>query len=951
MNSSRGSEWRKWDLHIHTASSYDYKYKGNDADALLCNDLMENSIAAASITDHFKIDVERIEHLRQLAPDIVFFPGVELRCDKGSTNVHVILIFSDKCNLKELHEDFQVEMIRSHAKFNDDPEKIYWDFKDIVEFGRKHSAFITVHAGKKSNGIDTEMTNALPMNMAVKEEYASNVDFFEIGRLKDVAGYKEHVFNDIKEKPLIICSDNHNPRDYKLKENLWIKADLTFEGLKQCILQPSDRVFIGNIPPALDRENKNRRNTIKSISVSRIENPVHNDMTWFDFDIPLNSNLVAIIGNKGSGKSALSDIIGHSCKCSTMENASFLNEKRFRKSPKNYASDYQAKIIWGDNHTEISNLGDDNYDTSIENGQYLPQEFIESICNDMDDQFQHEIDRVIFSYVEDSEKGNAKNLDELVKNKMSPINIGSENIFKALHDVNERIINLENKKTRAYRKHIEDGLKKANEDLIRHESQKPQEVKKPEPKKDNKGYEDKLKQLDEKISQIKQDINQKNERIKMITQTIDDGKLLAAKMGSLSLEIETINKEIELFAIKYNICLINKKISLNSPAEEIKAYIDSLSSEKEKIHDEIYGNDNIEGLNDSLLSLLDERNRHVANADREEQLYQKYIADVNEWKIEKQKLLGDIETEGTLKYFENENKYINSLLEQDYQKLISSRIELLRKIFHTKEELATVYDLIYEPIQGKILNLLGEMEEKIEFKAQIQLCEANFDNTILNYINQKMSGKFHGKNEGHDLIDKCIKRTEFDDINSLIEFVNFIAEAVTEDVDSADKKIKDRQQFYDYLFSLQYVNVSFKLRVGNRSLDELSPGERGIVLLIFYLALSKDNTPIIVDQPEDNLDNQSVYSKLVPCINAAKQNRQVIIVTHNPNIAVACDAEQIIYCCMDKSTHHISYSSGAIENEAIRQHVIEVLEGTMPAFDLRRRKYKDPSENSDEYYY
>lgn len=75
-------------------------------------------------------------------------------------------------------------------------------------------------------------------------------------------------------------------------------------------------------------------------------------------------------------------------------------------------------------------------------------------------------------------------------------------------------------------------------------------------------------------------------------------------------------------------------------------------------------------------------------------------------------------------------------------------------------------------------------------------------------------------------------------------------------------------------------------------MKELSPGERGMVLLVFYLALSKDNIPLITDQPEDNLDNQSVYKKLVPCINEAKNNLQVIIVTHNPNIAVACDAEQ-----------------------------------------------------------
>ena len=148
-----------------------------------------------------------------------------------------------------------------------------------------------------------------------------------------------------------------------------------------------------------------------------------------------------------------------------------------------------------------------------------------------------------------------------------------------------------------------------------------------------------------------------------------------------------------------------------------------------------------------------------------------------------------------------------------------------------------------------------------------------------------------------------------------------------------------RQEFYDFIFGLKYIGVNFKLKMGRRSLEELSPGERGIVLLIFYLALSKESKPIIIDQPEDNLDNQSVYSKLVPCICRAKQKRQVIIVTHNPNIAVACDAEQIIYCEKKADASQIRYESGAIENPVIRNHVVDVLEGTMPAFDLRRLKY------------
>lgn len=65
MVNYRGSEWNRWDLHVHTASSYDYKYKGDDADDLLCAALTSNGIKAAAITDHFTIDKQRIERDRK----------------------------------------------------------------------------------------------------------------------------------------------------------------------------------------------------------------------------------------------------------------------------------------------------------------------------------------------------------------------------------------------------------------------------------------------------------------------------------------------------------------------------------------------------------------------------------------------------------------------------------------------------------------------------------------------------------------------------------------------------------------------------------------------------------------------------------------------------------------------------------------------------------------------
>lgn len=315
------------------------------------------------------------------------------------------------------------------------------------------------------------------------------------------------------------------------------------------------------------------------------------------------------------------------------------------------------------------------------------------------------------------------------------------------------------------------------------------------------------------------------------------------------------------------------------------------------------------------------------------------LSDLQDWEKEKQKIIGSQDTEDCLTYYKSEKEYLDNILETDYHRAREERNIKFKELFVLKQRIVIIYQEIYAPIEQEIKKLLGDLEETIEFQAEMQLMDNDFSNKILSSISQRFAGVFKGKTEANNRITRLLRSTEFSDENSVLDLVNSIILAVDEDIDNSEKKITDKKEFYDYLYGLEYVGVSFKLKMGGRDLEELSPGERGIVLLIFYLALSQNSIPIIIDQPEDNLDNQSVYNKLVPCICAAKQKRQVIIVTHNPNIAVACDAEQIICCKMDKNTHKITYLSGAIEDQEIKQNVVDILEGTMPAFDLRRRKY------------
>jgi predicted ATPase len=138
----------------------------------------------------------------------------------------------------------------------------------------------------------------------------------------------------------------------------------------------------------------------------------------------------------------------------------------------------------------------------------------------------------------------------------------------------------------------------------------------------------------------------------------------------------------------------------------------------------------------------------------------------------------------------------------------------------------------------------------------------------------------------------------------------------------------------------------YLLRWEDKALEQLSPGERGTLLLIFYLLIDDSKIPLVMDQPEGNLDNQTVYQLLVDCIKEAKKKRQIFIVTHNPNLAVVCDAEQVIHASLHKERgFQLEYVSGALENAGICRKIVDVLEGTKPAIDNRVAKYKIIFEN------
>jgi hypothetical protein len=153
------------------------------------------------------------------------------------------------------------------------------------------------------------------------------------------------------------------------------------------------------------------------------------------------------------------------------------------------------------------------------------------------------------------------------------------------------------------------------------------------------------------------------------------------------------------------------------------------------------------------------------------------------------------------------------------------------------------------------------------------------------------------------------------------------------------------KRFAKWLYSTEHITISYGIHYEGVNIQNLSPGTRGIVLLLLYLALDDaDDRPLIIDQPEENLDPKSIFDELVGLFVKAKNKRQVILVTHNANLVVNADADQIIIAEVGPHTQGklppIRYTSGGLEDGYVRKLVCDILEGGESAFQERARRLR-----------
>lgn len=769
---------------------------------------------------------------------------------------------------------------------------------------------------------------------------------------------RESLINGGVNSNLLDCSDAHSYSDVDIKDRIgncftWIKADATFLGLKHAVEEFDQRVFVGDDPP---KRYLVRSNATKYISTIEIRGETGQTKTpaWFDIEIPLNYDLVAIIGNKGTGKSALADTIALLGDTRNSANFSFLTNDRFC-GPKAYAKHFRGTITWKDDNKDSKLLNEKVSHTTAERVKYLPQRFIDQLCNELatgaSSDFDDELRKIIFTHVPDEQRQGYQSLQSLLDYKLSAANKVQSGKRERLAALNQAIISMEERMTAEFREQLSGLLatKRRERDALL--QAKPEEVKDPSESEDVQKSSSDLAQgitvAEKELAESKTEEDRLKQVRAAIIQRLNAMKLIIDSVRSQQMQFAEFRKAIEGHLKDAELAIpVESIIDLRVDLKAIEGAATALQVESTDIAKKLSdpGEQGFRRRQDGLIQLIAQLKGQLGEPQR---LFMNYLEQLKIWAEAIRVLDGTAQQENSIAYYVAQIEELDQLPEK-YANLREQRLNMVREIHAHQREMMDQYRALYEAVQ-KFVKEQKDAGSPIDLDFKVKIVDKGFRDNFTSMINRQVRGSFSGISESDSLLDQWAKETEFDASDSVCSFVDRVERALHLDIRFEEARpIKISEQLrsgatvnsvYDYIYGLSYLEPKYSLTYGGEELHLLSPGERGLLLLVFYLLVDKSDVPLIIDQPEENLDNQTIYKVLGQCIIQAKNRRQVIMVTHNPNLAVACDAEQIIYAARQRGVSQFTYESGPIEDPRIKAYIVEVLEGTKPAFENRSKKY------------
>ena len=361
----------------------------------------------------------------------------------------------------------------------------------------------------------TNSNSPRKVQLADRIDKVSDLFFGNDGSRAFLLGTDRYKVGASEPKPVVSGSDAHSFDELERLSGdasglppTWIKGDLTFRGLTQICYEPGDRVFIGQEPPVLVRLREDGTKFLDGLMVDQVATYGAENGVWFKgVDIPLNPELTVIIGNKGSGKSAIVDILGLLGNSRQEAHFSFLTDdpksKKFRQ--KGYAENFTAGVTWGTGKSVNKALNQNCELTEPEAVRYLPQHYFEELTNEIEiEKFRYEIEEVVFSHVDETDKLGKATFAELQEAKTLEIKQQVSLLKQRLRELNVEIARLEEDGSPRFRQQLRGQIEARNEELKALESAKPKEFAKPDEETDDqKELAAKVDGLSELLSSLK----------------------------------------------------------------------------------------------------------------------------------------------------------------------------------------------------------------------------------------------------------------------------------------------------------------------------------------------------------------------------------------------------------------------------------------------------------------
>lgn len=899
---NRGSEWRKWDLHIHTPGTAKNDHYGNSDEVWerYIDALEKSDVTVFGITDYFSISnyikVKEYQKQDRLKGKFLL-PNVEMRIypvtDKSKLiNIHAI--FDPFWDVADIEREFfrQLQFTYNDASYScidNDLAKLGRivennpNLADDVAIKKGIDAFaVSYEALKKvidkaffkghviialSNGSKDGVTGILNQegNMQpLRKEITRMSDIILSGNPGDVeyfSGAKTSVEEVVSTygslKPCIIGSDAHSLDKVGVFPNdriTWIKADPTFEGLKQILFEPKERVRISDAMPDFKYD------------YNIIDHVVLNTAGVWNQTIPLNQNLNTIIGGRSTGKSTLlASMAAKFQKIKNDENYDFIKG----------LSD-NVHVFWRDG------LEADNKEI-----EYFTQNEIANIISRRDsDKLFLEILTSLPNMREAYEKFKA---DEAAK--FASIQAKVSLFFEKRRQYNEK---------NAYVKTLGD----------------------------KEGIKREIEKFAKERDTIQRNLTDKKELLERF-------QIAAKELADLRTKEVVMRQDLEILNLlsSSNLLSINPSVSWLGLTEDISQKV---SEEIQKVLAQ--SNSHLQDFVKDLISKEDNAFKALAREINEKQ----NASDYQEGK----------------KIFD-ENKNLSHVMEQISN--LSKQILLINKESQILEELSKECKTIASDLLNEHLSYL-DMMNSIASVLRIQ------------HDNITLSAGYELKKDLEEKLNECISLRSAS-MNALIVNVIFQYQKKTKDSikeclkDLLNKALRgeitfkngyDVQSFISMILSGNWFSLQYSVDYEGDNLSDMSPGKRSFVVLKLLLDFSDKKCPILIDQPEDNLDNRAIYNELVKYIREKKKERQIILVTHNPNIVVGADSEEVIVANQNGKNApndrgiKFQYVHGSLENTSaritddnepilyrcgIREHVCDILEGGENAFRDRENKY------------